>query len=166
MLSRKRYCPFVAGTRLAVPFLSGAPASARGARARVHAPDRVSEGGHMKKLLLATLLLVAPIVRAQDPAPAAPALDGTERKFAGEIVSTDVPAKTMTVKASGVDSRRETVEKTLTLGVADNLVDRLGTLNAGDKLMVVWKKDDATQKEVVVAFAKATEPPSDKQDKQ
>jgi len=133
----------------------------------------------MKKLLLATLLLVAPMVRAQDPAPAAPqdpapappqnpapaapALDGSERKFTGEIVSTDAPAKTMTVKASGVDSKGETVEKTLTLAVADNLVERLGTLNAGDKLTVVWKKDDATQKETVVAFAKATEPPADKQ---
>jgi hypothetical protein len=134
----------------------------------------------MKKLLLAALLLVAPVVRAQDPAPAppppaaqdpapaapapaAPALDGTERKFAGEIVSTDVPAKTMTVKASGVDSKGETVEKTLTLAVAESLVDRLGTLNSGDKLTVVWKKDDATQKETVVAFAKATEPPADKQ---
>ena len=117
----------------------------------------------MKKLLpLAMLLLVGPLARAQETTPP-PALDGTERKFMGEIVSTDVPAKTMTVKASGVDAKGETVEKTLTLAVAESLVDRLGALSTGDKLTVVWKKDDATQKETVVAFAKSTEPPADKQ---
>src|SRR5262245_19912921 len=114
--------PWSSPARGLLAFPVGAPASARRVwRPRLPRLTRVSEGGHMKKLLLATLLLVAPIVRAQDPAPAAPALDGTERKFAGQIVSTDVPAKTMTVKPSGVDSKGETVEKTLTLAVADQL---------------------------------------------
>jgi hypothetical protein len=115
----------------------------------------------MKKLWpLAMLLLVAPLARGQEST--TPPLDGTERKFAGEVVSTDTTNKTLTVKASGVDSKGEPVEKTVTLSVADNLVERLGTLTAGDKIMVVWRKDDAQQKEVIIAFAKSEPGPSDK----
>jgi hypothetical protein len=114
----------------------------------------------MKKLWpLVTLLLVVPLARAQETAPPR---DGTERKFAGEVVSTDTTNKTLTVKASGVDSKGEQVEKTVSMPVADSLVERLGTLTAGDKITVVWRKDDAQQKEVIIAFAKSEPPPSDK----
>jgi hypothetical protein len=115
----------------------------------------------MKKLLpLMMLMLVAPLARGQE---STPPLNGTERKFAGEVVSTDVPSKTLTVKASGVDTKGETVEKTVTLAVADNLTERLGALNAGDKLTVVWRKDNGTQKDTVIAFAKSDAAPPDKQ---
>jgi hypothetical protein len=123
----------------------------------------------MKKTLLLTLasvLVLAGIASAQEPAPpappAAPAAPGNARQFVGDVVATDLPTSTLTVKATGVDAKGDPVERTVTLAVEDALAPRLASLQAGDKVTVLWRRDEAKQRDVAVAIEKMPAAPSDK----
>jgi Cu/Ag efflux protein CusF len=116
----------------------------------------------MKKWLpYVTFAFLATAVSAgQETTPPKEGAAQAQRQFTGEVVSADVAAKTLTVKASGLDSSGQQVEKTMGLAVADSAINQLEGLKAGDKVTVLWQRDDAAQKDVVVAINKAT-PPSD-----
>jgi Cu/Ag efflux protein CusF len=89
-------------------------------------------------------------------------IKGNERQFAGEVVATDTTAKTLTVKTAVPDAKGDRSEKTMTLAVAEEAAPTLATLSAGDKVSVLWRRDDAQQRDVVVKLQKgeATTPPS------
>ena len=120
----------------------------------------------MKRLFaLMPFVLAASLATAQEqttpppagPPPAAPppaGLTGTERQFAGEIVTTDAAAKTLTVKTAVADAKGEKAEKTMTLAVADEVAPKLESLKTGDKVTVLWRRDEAQQRDVVVKVAK------------
>jgi hypothetical protein len=117
----------------------------------------------MKKTLLLTLasvLFLARISAAQEPAP--PAAPQNARQFVGDVVATDLPTSTLTVKATGVDAKGEPVERTVTLAVEDAIAPRLASLQTGDKVTVLWRRDEAKQRDVAVAIEKMPAAPSDK----
>jgi len=121
----------------------------------------------MRKLILvAPVLLAASLAHAQQattpPAEQAPARSA-ERQFAGEVVSIDSDAKTLTVKASQLDAKGERVEKTMTLPVQEDVATQLQALAAGDKVTVLWRKDDATQRDTVVKLVKREPAEAEKQ---
>jgi hypothetical protein len=111
----------------------------------------------MKKTWLpfVTLLLAAALASAQEPTPPPEGGGGGERQFAGEVVAVDAAAQTITVRASGTDANGEPVEKTLTLPVAESAAAQLESCEPGDKVTVLWRRDDAEQRDVVTAIAKA-----------
>jgi Cu/Ag efflux protein CusF len=128
----------------------------------------------MKKTLLFSLTLLAggaaaavaqepPPPPAQQPMPPAqPPADASRtanRQFTGEVLSTDVANKSITVKASGLDASGQRVEKTMSLPVADAVASQLEMLKAGDKVTVLWRRDDAQQRDVIVAITKGEAPP-------
>lgn len=121
----------------------------------------------MKKtvlLTLASVLFVAGIAAAQEPAPPAapPAAPESARQFVGDVVATDLPTSTLTVKAKGVDAKGDPVERTVTLAVEDALAPRLASLQTGDKVTVLWRRDEARQRDVALAIEKMPAAPSDK----
>ncbi len=115
----------------------------------------------MKKWLpFVTFALAAAAVTAQEttPPPTPPkegAAPAQQRQFSGEVVTADVATKTLTVKATGVDASGQRVEKTLALAVADNVAPQLETLVAGDKVTVLWQRDEAAQRDVILGISKA-----------
>jgi hypothetical protein len=118
----------------------------------------------MKKWLpFVTFALAAAVVTAQETTPPkqepAPPKEGAapaqQRQFSGEVVTADVATKTLTVKATGVDASGQRVEKTLALAVADNVAPQLETLMAGDKVTVLWQRDEAAQRDVILGISKA-----------
>jgi hypothetical protein len=119
----------------------------------------------MKKMTLlfafVPFLLGASAGGAQDAA-APPAPRAADRQFVGDVVSTDVPGNNLTVKAVAVDAQGNSVERTLTLAVDEALSARLATLKAGDKVTVLWRRDEARQRDLVVALEKAAPPPPEK----
>jgi hypothetical protein len=117
----------------------------------------------MKKTLLLTLasvLFLAGFSPAQEPAP--PAARGAERQFVGDVVAADVPTHTLTVKATGVDAKGDPVERTVTLAVEDALTPRLASLQSGDKVTVLWRRDEARQRDVAVAIERMPAAPPEK----
>jgi hypothetical protein len=111
----------------------------------------------MKKLFaLLPLVLAASLASAQDTNPPrdTQAQKGSERQFAGEVVATDTTAKTLTVKTSVPDAKGDRSEKTMTLAVAEEVAPTLATLNAGDKVTVLWRRDESQQRDVVVKLNK------------
>ncbi len=123
----------------------------------------------MKRLFaLLPLVLAGTLAGAQEATPPREAnppqegMKGNERQFAGEVVATDTTAKTLTVKTSVPDAKGDRSEKTMTLAVAEDVAPKLATLTAGDKVTVLWRRDDAQQRDVVVKLNKgeATTPPS------
>ncbi|HEY7513420.1 MAG TPA: hypothetical protein VIC87_03030 [Vicinamibacteria bacterium] len=123
----------------------------------------------MKRLFaLLPFVLAGTLAGAQEATPPREAnppregLKGNERQFAGEVVATDTTAKTLTVKTSVPDAKGDRSEKTMTLAVAEDVAPALATLTAGDKVTVLWRRDDAQQRDVVVKLNKgeATTPPS------
>jgi hypothetical protein len=111
----------------------------------------------MKRLFaLLPLVLAASLASAQDTNPPrdTQAQKGSERQFAGEVVATDTTAKTLTVKTSVPDAKGDRSEKTMTLAVAEDVAPKLATLNAGDKVTVLWRRDEAQQRDVVVKLNK------------
>jgi Cu/Ag efflux protein CusF len=128
----------------------------------------------MKKLsLLLPLLLVGSFAYGRQAA--APATDekqasekqADERRFVGEVVAVDVSGKTLTIKASQIDAKGERVEKTMTLPVEEPAVKQLESITTGDKVTVLWHKDEASQRDTVVKVSKGesakdeTTPPKD-----
>jgi Cu/Ag efflux protein CusF len=112
----------------------------------------------MKTLIaLVPFVLAAGLASAQDPAAPKPDAKGTERQFAGEVVTADSAAKTLTVKTQIADANGARQEKTLVLGVSDEAASALPSLKTGDKVTVLWRRDDATQKDTVIKVVK-TEP--------
>jgi Cu/Ag efflux protein CusF len=112
---------------------------------------------------LLPLVLAASLVSAQETNPSRdPNTKGNERQFAGEVVATDTTAKTLTVKTSVPDAKGDRSEKTMTLAVAEDVAAKLATLNAGDKVTVLWRRDEAQQRDVVVKLNKGetTTPPN------
>jgi hypothetical protein len=111
----------------------------------------------MKRLFaLLPLVLAASLASAQDTNPPrdSQAQKGSERQFAGEVVATDTTAKTLTVKTSVPDAKGDRSEKTMTLAVADDVAPKLASLAAGDKVTVLWRRDEAQQKDIVVKLNK------------
>jgi Cu/Ag efflux protein CusF len=120
---------------------------------------------HKKKTLLLFLSLslalgAAVATMAQETTPPPPdANKGAERQFVGEVLNTDLASKSITVKASGLDAKGERVEKTMTLPVADAIVSQLEMFKAGDKVTVLWRRDDASQRDLIVAITKGDAAP-------
>ena len=117
----------------------------------------------MKKLFaLLPFVLAGTLAGAQEATPPREGMKGNERQFAGEVVATDTTAKTLTVKTAVPDAKGDKSEKTMTLAVAEDATPTLATLSAGDKVTVLWRRDDAQQRDVVVKLHKgeATTPPS------
>jgi len=112
-----------------------------------------------------TLLAVVPFVLAgtlagaQETTPPREGTRSNEKQFAGEVVSTDTAAKTLTVKTAAPDAKGERVEKTMILAVADDVTPTLEILKAGDKVVVLWKRDDVQKKDVVIKVAKGEPAP-------
>src|SRR5262245_66652761 len=108
------------------------------------------------KILIALVpfLLAARLAGAQDTPAPKPDLKGNERQFAGEVVTADAAARTLTVKTTIAAATGEPQEKTLVLGVSEEAAPALQALKAGDKVTVLWRRDDATQKDVVVRVVK------------
>lgn len=112
-------------------------------------------------LLFALASLAIPSLGlAQEPI--APIRQGSERQFVGDVVATDVPANTITVRATGVDAKGDPVDRTLTLSVDENLATRLASLKSGDKVTVLWRRDDANKRDLVVAIERMAPPPPEK----
>jgi hypothetical protein len=123
----------------------------------------------MKRLFaLLPFVLAGTLAGAQEATPPREAnppregMKGNERQFAGEVVATDTTAKTLTVKTAVPDAKGDKSEKTMTLAVAEDATPTLATLSAGDKVTVLWRRDDAQQRDVIVKLHKgeATTPPS------
>ncbi len=119
----------------------------------------------MKRLIaLMPFVLAASLVAAQEATtPPREGLTGAERQFAGEVVTTDTAAKTLTVKTSVADAKGEKSEKTMTLAVAEDVAPKLETLKTGDKVTVLWRRDEAQQRDVVIKVAKGEPVPPPKQ---
>ena len=118
----------------------------------------------MKKTLLFAIvpfLFGVSAGQAQDAAPPT-AARSADRQFVGDVISTDVPGNSLTVKAMAVDAQGNSVERTLTLAVDEALSPRLATLKAGDKVTVLWRRDEAQKRDVVVALEKTAPPPPEK----
>jgi len=111
----------------------------------------------MKKwLTFVTFALAAAAVTAQETTtPPKEGAAAQQRQFSGEVVTADVATKTLTVKATGLDASGQRVEKTLALAVADTVAPQLETLNAGDKVTVLWQRDEAAQRDVILGISKA-----------
>jgi hypothetical protein len=110
----------------------------------------------MKKWLpFVTLALAAIAVSAQEASPPKEGAAAQQRQFSGEVVTADVATKTLTVKATGLDASGQRVEKTLAMAVADQVAPQLETLAPGDKVTVLWQRDEAAQRDVIMAIAKA-----------
>jgi hypothetical protein len=124
----------------------------------------------MKRLFpLLALVLAAPLAgaqqdpaSAQEPRPPDEGARAKERQFTGQVITTDVDSKALTVKVSAVDPKGERLEKTLTLKVAEGAMPQLATLQAGDGVTVLWRTDEA-QGNVAIALVKAGAGPPDKQ---
>jgi hypothetical protein len=112
----------------------------------------------MKKFaLLGVLALSASVAFAQQP-PAAPPTDpqapapgaeksGDTKQMTGQVVSVDVPGKTITVRKDASD----TTGKTLAVDTA--AATTLKSIYPGDKVKLTWKMD-ATGKEMVQSIEK------------
>lgn len=123
----------------------------------------------MKKRLLSFVpFLLASLASAQEPTTGPAATTQTaaearpERQFVGEVVAVDVEGKTLTVKASQPDAKGERIEKTMTLPVEENAFAQLQSLGAGDKVTVLWRKDEASQRDTVVKLVKRDAAASEK----
>jgi hypothetical protein len=120
----------------------------------------------MKRLFaLLPFVLAASLAGAQDTNPPRDTQQqkATERQFAGEVVATDTTAKTLTVKTAVPDAKGDRSEKTLTLAVAEDVAPKLATLTAGDKVTVLWRRDEAQQRDVVVKLNKGEATPPQNQ---
>lgn len=117
----------------------------------------------MKKLsLFLPCLLVASFAYGRQAAapssetsPKSEEARAAERQFVGEVVAVDVAGKTLTVKASQLDAKGEKVEKTLTLPVDEPALKQLASIASGDKVTVLWRKDQASQRDTIVKVAKS-----------
>jgi hypothetical protein len=109
----------------------------------------------MKKWLpLVTFALAAVAVSAQEATPPREGAAAQQRQFSGEVVTADVATKMLTVKATGLDANGQRVEKTLAMAVADNAAPQLETLKPADKVTVLWQRDEAAQRDIVLAITK------------
>jgi Cu/Ag efflux protein CusF len=109
--------------------------------------------------LICTFLLAASVAFAQQPAPpsgseSAQAQQPTEKSAAtkqvtGQVVSTDVPGKTITIKKEGSTE----AEASQTLAVDTPAVTTLKTLTPGDKVKLTCKTD-SSGKEMVQSIEK------------
>jgi hypothetical protein len=111
----------------------------------------------MKRTLCAlstavVVTLVAALAGAQEAANP-DTKTGTERQFKGEIVSVDQPQKMFTVKTSVQDSKGAAQEKTLTLPVKDKAEEQLQTLQAGDRVNVLWRTESDGH-QIVISIVK------------
>jgi Cu/Ag efflux protein CusF len=113
----------------------------------------------MKKFaLLGVLALSASVALAQQP-PAAPPSDaaqapapgaeksGDSKQMTGQVVSVDVPGKTITVKKDAADMTGKT------LAVDTAALTTLKSIYPGDKVKLTWKTD-ANGKETVQTIEK------------
>jgi Ni/Co efflux regulator RcnB len=104
----------------------------------------------MRHLALILLLsIAAPYAFSQETKPSDSAR-AKERQFAGEVVSADAAAKSLSVKANGPKG-----ETTLTLAVDDAVVPQLADLKPGDRVTVLWRQGEAGQQNLVVGLGKA-----------
>jgi hypothetical protein len=114
----------------------------------------------MKKFaLLGVLALAAGVAFAQTP-PAAPPTDaaqtpaapgaeksGDTKQMTGQVVSVDVPGKTITVKKDAADTTGKT------LAVDTSALTTLKSIYPGDKVKLTWKTD-AMGKDMVQSIEK------------
>src|SRR5262245_60710767 len=110
-----------------------------------------AEGGQsMKQIALVLFVCIAASqVSAQVTKPGDTVRAG-ERQFPAEVVSSDAVAKTLSVKATGGKG-----ETTLTLAVDDSVLAQIADLKPGDKVIVLWRQDEAGKRNVVVGIAKS-----------
>jgi len=107
----------------------------------------------MKKFaMLGVLALSASVALAQQP-PAAPPTDpaqapapaeksGDSKQMTGQVVSVDVPGKTITVKKDAADITGKT------LAVDTAALTTLKSIYPGDKVKLTWKTDAAGKESV------------------
>ena len=108
---------------------------------------------------LFALVLVASFASAQDPAanpPAKPEIQkapGATKEFTGQVVSTDLMGKTITVKRSdlGTGAKQET-----TLPVEGSAVDALKTVNPGESVKLLCRTDSMGKETAVTSIQKDT----------
>ena len=118
----------------------------------------------MKKLFaLLPFVLAAAVVSAQDPNPPAAQqpkepMKSAERQVAGEVVSADATAKTITFKTTAPDAAGDRSEKTVTMAVSDIAAANLSSLKSGDKVTVSFRRDEAQQKDMVTKISKGSGP--------
>ena len=119
----------------------------------------------MKRLFaLMPFVLAASLAAAQETTtPPREGKTGSDRQFTGEVVTTDATAKTLTVKTSVADAKGDRSEKTMTLAVAEDIAPKLETLKAGDKVTVLWRRDEIQQRDLVVKLNKGEPAPPPKQ---
>jgi len=102
-------------------------------------------------LALSVPMLAASLAHAQEPSGDK---STKERQSVGEVISADTATETLTVKATGVDSKGEPIEKTMTLPVEDSAAAGLEGLKGDDKVIVLWRGDEEQKRDVVVAVKK------------
>jgi Cu/Ag efflux protein CusF len=119
----------------------------------------------MKKLFaLLPFVLAAAVVSAQDPNPPAAGqqpkegMKSGERMVAGEVVSTDATAKTITFKTMAPDATGDRSEKTVTMAVSESIATNLANLKSGDKVTVSFRRDEVNQKDLVTKISKGSAP--------
>jgi uncharacterized protein RhaS with RHS repeats len=113
----------------------------------------------MKKFaMLGALVLSAGVALAQQPAAPPPSeaaqapQPGSDKpadakQFTGQVLSVDVPGKTITMKKDAADTTGKT------LAVDASALTALKTVYPGDKVKLTWKTD-ATGKEMVQSIEK------------
>jgi len=120
----------------------------------------------MRKLAsLLALVLVASFAAAQEPAanppvkPEAQKATGATKELTGQVVSTDLMGKTITVKRSdslGTGAKQET-----TLPVEGAAIDALKTVNPGESVKLLCRTDSMGKETAVTSIqkeAKSTKP--------
>ena len=118
----------------------------------------------MKRLFaLLPFVLAAAVVSAQDANPPAAqqpkeGMKSADRQVAGEVVSTDATAKTITFKTMAPDATGDRSEKTVTMAVSDTVAVSLANLKSGDKVTVSFRRDEAQQKDLVTKISKGSGP--------
>jgi Cu/Ag efflux protein CusF len=118
----------------------------------------------MKRLFaLLPFVLAAAVVSAQDPNPPSAqqpkeGVKSAERQIAGEVVSADATAKTITFKTMAPDATGDRSEKTLTMAVSETAAANLASLKSGDKVTVSYRRDEAQQKDMVTKISKGSSP--------
>jgi Cu/Ag efflux protein CusF len=112
-----------------------------------------------KNWLPIAFVIAAAVATAQETTPPPEGSKSGQRQFAGEVVTADSASKMLTVKAQAVDQSGQRAEKTLALAVAESAVPQLGTLKPGDKVNVLWQRDEMEKRDVVITITKAPAPP-------
>jgi Cu/Ag efflux protein CusF len=112
-----------------------------------------------KNWLPIAFVIAAAVATAQETTPPREGSRAAQRQFAGEVVAADLTSKMLTVKAHAVDPNGERTEKTLAMAVAESAVPQLGTLKPGDKVNVLWQRDEAERRDMVITISKAPAPP-------